>query len=223
MLENKRAVIFDLDGTLIDSMWIWRDIDEVFLGERGIAVPEDLESMVSGISFTQTACYFKERFQLQESVEEMEQIWIDMAYDRYVHEVPLKPGAGEFLERLRSQGIRLGIGTSNSRSLTEAVARALHIEAYFDCMVTATEVKMGKPEPDIYLRAAGELGAAPGQCLVFEDIPAGIQAGKNAGMEVCAVEEALSEGERQRIRQLADYYIRTYYDILNQEYEVLKA
>ena len=82
MLPDKKAVIFDLDGTLVDSMWMWRDIDIEFLGSRGITFPEDLQEKIEGMSFTETAQYFKETFPLEESVEELKAIWNEMAKDK---------------------------------------------------------------------------------------------------------------------------------------------
>ena len=87
--------------------------------------------------------------------------------------------------------------------------------------MTSCEVSRGKPAPDVYLEAARRLAATPRQCLVFEDVPMGIRAGKNAGMQVCAVEDAFSAKQESEKRRLADYYISDYEQILNHTYEVL--
>ena len=98
MLEGIKAVIFDLDGTLVDSMWMWRNIDMEFLAERNLPYEEDLQDKIEGMSFTETARYFLEYFKLTETVEELKQIWNEMAIEKYRHEVPLKEGAEEILE-----------------------------------------------------------------------------------------------------------------------------
>lgn len=144
-----------------------------------------------------------------------------MAIEKYTHEVPYKPGAKEFLDYCRQQGILLGIATSNSAELVEAVASALGLKDYIQEVVTSCEVSRGKPAPDVYLEAARRLAATPRQCLVFEDVPMGIRAGKNAGMQVCAVEDAFSAKQESEKRRLADYYISDYEQILNHTYEVL--
>lgn len=213
MLQDIKAVIFDLDGSLVDSMWIWKDIDVEYLGRFGIEIPDDLQKNIEGKSFSETAVYFKERFQIPDSLEKMKEDWNQMAWHKYVHEVMLKPGADVFLNYCIERGIKLGIATSNSRALVEAVADARGFGKDFDCIMTACEVEKGKPAPDIYLAVAKQLGVETSKCLVFEDITAGIMAGKNAGMRVCAVEDAYSMHQIEEKKELADFYIKDYYEI----------
>ena len=210
MLDDIKAVIFDLDGSLVDSMWIWRDIDIEYLGRFGIELPDTLQSEIEGMSFTETAVYIKNRFQIPDSVEDMKQAWNRMAWDKYAHEVPLKKGADRFLQLCGERGILLGIATSNSRELVTNVVSVHGLQDSFDCIMTGCDVERGKPAPDIYLKVAERLGVEPSKCLVFEDIIPGIQAGKSAGMKVCAVEDAYSMAERSEKERLADYYIEDY-------------
>lgn len=213
MLENIDAVIFDMDGSLVDSMWMWRAIDIEYLGRYGIALPENLQSEIEGMSFGETAAYFKEHFPIPDSVEVIKQTWNQMAWDKYIYEVPLKEGIPEFLAGCREHGIALGIATSNSRELVENVAQTHRLRDYFSSIVTGCDVARGKPAPDVYLEAARQLKVSPARCLVFEDIVAGILAGKNAGMRVCAVADAYSEHDLDRKRKLADYYIEDYFHL----------
>lgn len=213
-MEEMQGVLFDLDGTLIDSMWIWEQIDDEFLGEYGLLVPEDLHDEIEGMSFSETAVYFKNRFHLPLSLEEIKHIWNAMAMDKYLNVVPLKPGILEFLEWLKARGIPVGIATSNSRELVDGVLAARGIVEYFSSVVTGCEVNAGKPAPDIYLHVAGALSVPPSACMVFEDIPAGILAGKRAGMTVTAVEDDFSAALREEKKRLADYYIRDYRELL---------
>ena len=113
MLENKKAVIFDLDGTLADSMWVWPEVDLEFLGKRNLTVPEDLADAVEGMGYTEVAVYFKERFNLKESVKEIKEIWTAMALDCYRRRVPLKPGVKEFLAWLKEREFQIGVASRN--------------------------------------------------------------------------------------------------------------
>lgn len=219
MLHNKKAVIFDLDGSLVDSMWLWKEIDIEFLAERGLTLPEEFQHEIEGMSFTETALYSIQRFGLTESVEELKEIWNRMAMDKYTYEVGFKPGADEFLQYCREQDIRLGIATSNSRELVTAVSDALGLHRFMDTVVTSCDVKRGKPAPDVYLEAARQLAVLPQNCLVFEDVPAGILAGKNAGMTVCAVADDFSRELDDQKHKLADYYISDYKQVLSHTWE----
>lgn len=200
------AVIFDLDGSMVDSMWMWRNIDIEYLGRFGIELPENLQACIEGMSFSETAVYFKERFKLPDDLNTIKADWNRMAWDKYAHEVPLKEGVEELLGYCAERGIKAGIATSNSRELVENVVRVHRLEKYFGCIMTGCDVAKGKPAPDIYLAVARELGVAPERCLVFEDIIPGIQAGKAAGMRVCAVYDKYSEHQDEEKRALADYY-----------------
>ncbi|MCD8083354.1 MAG: HAD family phosphatase [Clostridiales bacterium] len=215
-LEEKRAVLFDLDGTLVDSMWMWRRIDIEYLGRFGIELPPGLQKTIEGMSFSETAIYFKREFHIPDSLEEIKQAWIDMSIEKYRCEVPLKKGVRRFLEYLKSRDIRMGIATSNGRDMVDAVLQSLAIGDYFQMVTTACEVAAGKPAPDIYLKVADGLGVLPRDCMVFEDVTAGILAGKAAGMQVCAVEDAYSSDTREEKRRLADFYIMDYDEIFAQ-------
>lgn len=222
ILKNIEAIIFDLDGSLVDSMWIWPEVDEEYFVKYGLTKPEGFYEEMEGKSYTEVAQLYLDTFpQLPCTIDEIKQEWNDMTYEKYCTEVPLKPGAREMIETLYAQGVRFGIASSNSIDLVKAVIRALGVEHYFDSIHTSCEVRTGKPAPDVYLLAARDLQIAPEHCLVFEDVPMGILAGKNAGMRVCAVDDRFSKNLEEKKRSLADYYIKDYYDIINHTYEVL--
>lgn len=214
MLNNIKAVLFDLDGTLVESMSMWGDIDVDYLKKFHIPVPEGLQKAIEGLSMYQTAVYFKENFAIEDSLENIMDEWNRMAYKKYTTEIPLKPGVRAFLDVLKSKNIPCGIATSNSRILTEAILKSHQVENYFSVMVTGDEMTNGKPDPEVYLEAARKLGVAPEHCLVFEDIPFGIMAGKRAGMTVCAVEDDYSMNDMEEKIRLADFYIKSYEELL---------
>lgn len=212
--EKIQAVIFDLDGSLVDSMWLWHAIDVEYLGRFGLETPADLQSRIEGMSFSETALFFKEWFQLPDSTEQIKEDWNRMAWDKYSNEVPLKEGALAFIRFCQNRKIKLGIATSNSRKLVENVVAVHGLRDAFDCIMTGCDVKKGKPAPDIYLAVANLLGVPPENCLVFEDILPGIQAGQAAGMKVCAVYDDYSVPQDEAKRKLADYYIHDYKELI---------
>ncbi len=213
MLKDTQGVIFDLDGTLVDSMWIWRRIDIDYLGKRKIALPSDLQKNVEGMSFTETAHYFKKRFSLKEPIEEIKKEWLEMAEDYYREKVPLKKGVLPLLRYLKDRHIKMGIGTSNARDLVETVILKHGIESFFGSVRTACEVNRGKPYPDIFLKVAEDLKIAPKNCLVFEDTYAGVLAAKRAGMRVFAVQDDSSIQYKANICSIADGYIEGFEQI----------
>lgn len=222
MLNNIDAIIFDVDGTLLDSMWIWTEIDKIFLEKYQLKQPEYFHEKMEGKSYEETAAYFLELFpELPHTREELEQEWFRMAYEKYTKEIQMKQGAYEFIVDMYQKNVKLGIATSNHRKLAEGALEFHEIKQYFDSVWTSGEVNAGKPSPAVYLKVAEELQVDPSRCLVFEDVPKGIMAGKNAGMKVCAVHDVFSIHQEAEKRELADYYIKDYNDIKNKTYEVL--
>lgn len=212
-LAGKKAFLFDLDGTLVDSMWMWGAIDVEYLGKFGLTCPPDLQKAIEGMSFSETAAYFKKRFALEASLEEIKADWISMSIEKYRSQVPPKPGTEAFLSWAAKQNIKMAVCTSNGREMVDAVLSSLNLARYFDCIITGCEVAAGKPSPDIYLEAARRMKVSPEECAVFEDVPAGILAGKRAGMEVFAVEDEYSLGMEEEKRALSDFYIRDYREL----------
>lgn len=226
MLETVEAVIFDLDGTLVDSMWLWKSIDLEYLARFNIELPMNLQKDIEGMSFTETAGYFKERFSIIDDIETIKADWNEMAKDYYLNRVTLKEKAFLFLEYLKSRNIKTGIATSNSKELVSMIIKRFDLEEYFDSIRTSCEVDRGKPHPDIYLKVANDLGVSPDKILVFEDVPMGIMAGKNAGMKVCAIYDEFSKAHQEEIRRMADYYILGFNDIIcliEEKYNVIFA
>ncbi len=212
-----KAVIFDLDGSLVDSMWIWHAIDIEYLSKFGIDMPKKLQEDIGGRSFSETAVYFKERFNLPDTLQQIKDDWNHMAWDKYSNEVPVKDGVFEVLEYCRNHDIQMGIATSNSRELVDNIVSVHRLEQYIGCIVTGCEVPRGKPAPDVYLAVAKKLGVKPEECLVFEDIVEGIMAGKAAGMKVCAVYDKNSEYQDEDKRRLADYYTYEFRELIGED------
>ncbi len=206
-MKDFKAAVFDLDGTLLDSMHVWSDIDCRFLAQRGIEVPPDYMLKVAHLGSYQTALYTKERFGLAESPEEMIAQWLEMAIRFYSEEVTLKNGAAEYLAFLKEKGVKLAVATANDPILYEPALRRTGIAPLFDAVANVDEVKQKKGFPDIYLLAAERLGVPVSETAVFEDIYLGVKGAKDGGFYTVAVYDKTSEPDKDRIQALADEYI----------------
>ena len=216
VMDDIKAVFFDLDGSLVDSMWIWGDVDIDYLAKFGIERPDDLQRNIEGMSVVETALYFKKRFNISDSVEHMISVWNDMAFDKYMNDVFVKEGGLEFIDYCVKNNIKLGVCSSNSKTLLNAVLEKNGILDRFDIIVSGEDVNRGKPDPECYLKAAGYVNVEPSQCLVFEDLVKGIEAGNAAGMITCAVEDEYSRPQLEEKIRSADYFIFDYRSILRE-------
>ena len=215
MYEDIKAIIFDVDGTLIDSMWIWKQVDVEFLSKRGISLPERLQSEIEGMSYSETAIYFKARFDLPESLDEIKEEWRIMAEDYYKCHIKLKSGAKEFLKLLYEKGFTIGIATSNSRELVEHMLANHNIKQYFSNIRTSCEVDKGKPHTDVYLKVAEDMGIEPDHCIVFEDTVAGVMAAKAAGMKVFAMADEISLESKDKLIEMTEGYIHSFDEVMH--------
>ncbi|MDD3223341.1 MAG: HAD family phosphatase [Clostridium sp.] len=210
MLKNIKAAIFDMDGTIIDSMWVWDTIDKVYLEKIGLKVPGELRNDIKDLSFLETAHYFKNRFNIKDSPEEIMESWNNIAYFHYLNNVKMKPFAKDYLLKIKKLGTKIGLATSNSNLLVETVLKKYDVYNIFDCITTSDEVARGKDFPDIYLLAAKKLQVSPKDCAVFEDILPGILSAKSVGMTTVGVHDFYSDSEKLDIIKNSDMFIENY-------------
>jgi len=211
-MREYKAYIFDLDGTLLDSMGVWGQLDVDFLAKREIAVPPDYMDAISSMTFHEAAAYTINRFALPDSVEDLMREWNEMAAYAYGNTVQMKPHAKEYLVKLRKRGVKLAIATSLSAELCAPVLRSNGIDNFFEVICRTDEAGHGKSRPDVFLLTAKKTGVPPEDCLVFEDILAAVKSAKSAGMSVCAVYDKASESDWEQIKATADYAIVDFQD-----------
>lgn len=222
LLKDKEAVLFDIDGTLIDSMGVWGEVDRIYLSRFNIPLPDHLPDTLAGLSIAQTAAYFRDVLGVPESNEKMLAAWNELAFEQYSHHIQPKEDALRFVQEIHDRGILMAVGTSNTRTLAEAAMQRLGFAEYFSCMLTGEDIKNGKPDPFIYLEAARQIGADPARCIVFEDIPEGLTAGARAGMKTCGVWDLFSSSREEEKYKIADYYIHSFTDIFENRVEILR-
>lgn len=216
ILDRVDAVLFDLDGTVVDSMGIWLDIDKEYFSKYDMVLPSDYQKQIEGLSFYETAVFTHDRYFPWISVEDLMKSWNVMAYDHYANKVKPKECIRKFLDHLRQRGIKMGIATSNSSLLCKATLKNNNLLEYFSSILTGEECGAGKPAPDVYLNSAAALGADPARCLVFEDICNGLIAGKRAGMTVVAVHDDYSGYQWEEKCRISDYHILSYREITDE-------
>lgn len=202
-----KGAIFDLDGTLLDSLWVWRDVDINFLGKRNITVSDEYVKAICTMGFEGAADYTIEQFGLDETPEEVIAEWFALAVEEYSDHVELKPGAKEYLSYLKNSGIKLAVATSSDPGLYEPALKNNGIYELFDEIVSVCEVERDKSYPDIYEEAARRLALQPSECMVFEDILKGIRSAKQGGFRTVAVYDEHATDEAELIEKEADLYI----------------
>lgn len=201
------AAIFDLDGTILNSMDVWEQIDISFLQKRGLPVPADYVTEICARSFEEAAQYTIDLFGLSETVTDIIGEWNEMAAYEYAHNVKLLPHTLDYLLRLKSCGIKLAVATGLPKELFLPCLENNSVLDLFDTLCSTDEVMRGKEFPDVFELAARKLQTAPERCIVFDDVLPAVKSAKQAKMIACGVYDKYSAHHRTEIERLADYYI----------------
>ena len=206
-----QAALFDLDGTLLNSMYVWAEVDRRYFAEKGIPMPEDYPRALSGLSYRQSAEYTRARFGFPESWEEIVATWTRMSREEYHCRVGLKPGSREYLQYLKKQGVKLAVATALPPDLYEECLKRNGVYDLFDAFCSTKE--RSKEDGGIFLRAAAKLGVKPEQCAVFEDVYEGIAGAKRVGMQAYCILDAAASYAHGRIAEIADGMLESIWDM----------
>lgn len=203
-MKNFKGVIFDLDGTLLDSMKVWENVDRMFLEENGIDPPSGISDTVKKMTIDKSAEYFKTRFSLEHSCEYIINRIEELAAWQYNNSIPLKDGAYETVTTLKRLGIRMCVATATYNSIVNSALKRLGIYDDFEFVMTCSDIGKGKDEPDIFLKAAEKLNCDINEVMVAEDSLHCIETAKSAGFFTVGVYDSTTDCDWQEICRLSD-------------------
>ena len=202
--------IFDMDGTLVDSMPYWHNIGRDYLISRGCVPEEGLWEKLSTMSTEETALYFKKEYHLPDEPSVIVDGFNSIMEENYRTRIPAKPGVPEYLRMLYEAGVTLSICSATSLPLVKLTLKRLHLDSYFSVLTSCDEVDAGKDRPDVFLLALSRLNARPEEAVMYEDADFGIRTAKSLGMHVAAVYDPSCLSSPEEIRKIADFYIEDY-------------
>ena len=207
---DKKYAIFDMDGTLIDSMVFWKNLATEYLTSKGILqIPADILEQIKPMTMSESAALFRREFGLTGDVEAQMN---EMMEDHYRRDIPLKPGVREYLQNLHRQGVRMCVASATAEHLMESCLTRLGVRHNFEFLLSCETVGAGKSSPLVYREAARRLGAAPGEVAVFEDALYAVQTAKEALFHVVGVFDSGSAGNWKTIEKIADEIIINWED-----------
>ena len=216
MISNKiKGVIFDLDGTLLDSMFIWEDVDRRFLCQHGYKATEEISRALFTLNLEEGILYMKEVFHIEDTPAKMMHDLLKMVEDFYTSEVHLKPYAKEFLEDLKARHIPMCIATSNQKGLVLRALEYLGIEDDFVTVLTCDEAGANKDKPDIYDQCCRYMNTKREETYVFEDALHAIETVSSFGFPCVAIYDEYSKKDKDKIKTYTNLYFKDFQEVRN--------
>ncbi|MEG0570828.1 MAG: HAD family phosphatase [Oscillospiraceae bacterium] len=210
-----KGAIFDLDGTILDSMFIWDTIAQKYLQSKGIVFPSGLNKQFLKMSILQAAQYFKDNYGLLESTDEIVDEINGMIEYFYKGVVKIKPGMLELLQAFKKDDVKMCIATATDRYMVEEALEFTKISEYFSGIITCTELECDKNTPTIFKKALSTIGTNKENTIVFEDALHAIESAKSDGFCVAGVYDKSADSVQEKIKEISDYYITSYHDFLS--------
>ncbi len=212
-MKNIKSIIFDMDGTLLDSLSVWADSDREFINGLGYDYDSRHSLAMKKMHFDSACEYLAEAFKLELSPKEIGDRILQIVENKYLHGIDLKDGVTEFIKSAHNKGIKLCVATSNKKKLAEDALKSHGIMEYMEFVLTSDEVGCGKESPLIFERAAEILGTAAAETAIFEDSIHAVNSAKSAGFFVVGVYDPLCEEEFAEIEKAADMTIHSFSEI----------
>lgn len=209
-----KGAIFDVDGTLLDSMDVWWDLVVEFYRQHGMELSVEQVVAYKDVTLEESIPQIIDDLGLDMTMDEILTILKKMAVKQYEDVIPLKDGVGEYLKMLHDNGVKIAIATSGYEELCKKAFTRLGVWQYIDACAFSSEVGVNKSNPDVYLLAAERLGLDAGDCTVYEDILTGINGAKKGGFMTCAVYDKSSEEETEELKKTADNYITSWRELI---------
>ncbi len=210
-----KYIIFDLDGTLIDSMPVWRGTGSGFLKKHNFPVPENLMEVVKKQTIWQTAEWFRTELGVPMDAKDIVDEIVESVVEAYRHTIPLKDGAKEYLEQMKENGVQMCILTASEADYILPALDRLDIRKYFSHVLTCTELGKFKDDGAAYLAAMELMGGTKEETVVFEDAYYAVKGAKSVGFQVYAVlDEVVREDDVDKIKATADHYFHSYKELL---------
>lgn len=210
--KEKELIVFDFDGTLLDSMSMWINLGSEYIRSQGITPPRDLNERLAAMTLEQSGMYYIQELGLKKTVEEYIQDIYDLVYYKYKNVLELKPGAEKFVEMAVHSGRKVCILTTTIRKCVESAASHRRLDRWISAenIFTCSELERVKTSPDIYQHVIKSMKSKPEHTLVFEDAPFAIKSAKLAGCTTCAVYDQSALREEETIKAYADFRIRSF-------------
>lgn len=202
-----KGAIFDMDGTLLDSMHAWVKIGERYIKTKGIVLTDEQKGLVGGMLLEEMSEYLKKEFDFKLAPPEIVAEINKMVEDEYFHKIVAKPGVRGFLETLKENNIKMCVATATDRYITEAVLERLDLLKYFECVFTCGELHVDKSTPDIYDKALEALGTKKEETYVFEDTYLPISTLHKAGYQFVAVSDKWSKHREEDIKKISNIFV----------------
>lgn len=209
-----KAIIFDLDGTLIDSTFVWREVDKEFFGRRNREIPPTYLEDIAHVGLPEAAILTRTKYGVKESQEEILKEWHDSVAYKYEHQIQLKPFAKEYLDYLKKNNIKLAIATASQPDLYEPCLKRLGVFDYFITIADVNKVHAGKSSVKLYNYVADILGEKPENIAVFEDIYVGLKTAYENGFLSIAVDDVNSRKDDELKQKYSHLFIKSFEDMI---------
>lgn len=213
-ISNIKGYIFDLDGTLIDSMPLWYNVDRIFLSENGVTPPDNISEIVKKMTVEQSSRYFIDTFNLKISQQQIINRIEQIVAENYKNTIPLKEGVSNLLDHLDSKNIPYGVATATYRSLATSCLTRLNLINRIKFLETCSEIGKGKEFPDIFFKCAENLKLSPKSVAVVEDSLYCLETAKNHGFFTIAIWDKSNNSDWQSIENLCDLSFQSINDFL---------